>query len=58
LILTHQVEIEYKKNRQKVIYGTIQQMKNDTGIFNIPSILSDSQPAKQLKSKIKKNGRR
>jgi predicted nucleic acid-binding protein len=53
LILTSQVEMEYKKNRQKAILDSLKQIKDETPSYGIPPILSESQPAKMLKKKKK-----
>lgn len=60
LISTYQVEMEYKKNRQKVILETLQSLKT-TSLNAVPAFLKDSKPnqviataEKQVKSQVKK----
>ena len=49
LIVTNQVEMEYKKNRQKVLMETISRIKNpDWASISAPAILEDSDPVKSL----------
>lgn len=51
LILTNQVEMEFRKNRQKVILEAITEVnKISAGNLNIPTILSDAKPVDMLKS--------
>ncbi len=56
IITGNQVEMEFKKNRQKVIIDSIKEMKGPKWeTFKIPVILGDSKPAKAIetqKSKI------
>ncbi|MCK9627671.1 MAG: PIN domain-containing protein [Bacteroidales bacterium] len=50
LILTNQVEMEFRKNRQKVILETIAEVnKISAGNLNIPTILSDAKPVEMLR---------
>lgn len=50
LILTNQVEMEFKKNRQKVILESINEVnKINPGNLSIPAILSDAKPAEMIK---------
>lgn len=47
IICCFQVEMEFKKNRHKVIFDSFRQLKNpDWGSLTPPSILADSEPAK------------
>lgn len=55
LIITHQLETEFKKNRQKVIVESIQALKVPENISR-PAFLSDAQAAKTLNTKIKGAG--
>ena len=51
LILTNQVEMEFRKNRQKVILETIAEVnKISSGILNVPTILSDAKPVEMIKN--------
>jgi len=51
LILTNQVEMEFRKNRQRVIFETITEVnKISAGNLNIPTILFDAKPADMIKS--------
>ena len=51
LILTNQVEMEFRKNRQKVILETITEVnKISAGNLNIPAILFDAKPVDMIKS--------
>jgi predicted nucleic acid-binding protein len=51
LILTNQVEMEFRKNRQKVILETITEVnKISAGNLNIPTILFNAKPVDMLKS--------
>ncbi len=51
LILTNQVEMEFRKNRQKVILETIAEVKKiTTGSLNVPTILSDAKPVEMIKN--------
>ncbi len=51
LILTSQVEMEFRKNRQKVILETIKELnKIPSSGLNIPTILFDSKPVKMIKN--------
>jgi len=49
LIITNQVEMEYKKNRQTLILESLRQFKKDSSVVAPPPILSESQPAKTAK---------
>jgi hypothetical protein len=50
LILTSQVEMEFRKNRQKVILETIGEVnKISGGGLNIPTILFDAKPVEMIK---------
>jgi predicted nucleic acid-binding protein len=49
IITSTQVEMEYKKNRQKVIVGSITEMKGPKwDSFRLPVILSEAQAAKSI----------
>ena len=49
LILTNQVEMEFRKNRQKVILETITEVnKISAGNLNIPTILFNAKPVDML----------
>jgi hypothetical protein len=49
LIMTSQVEMEFKKNRQRVILDSCKQIKHE-GSPHVPSFLQDSKPGKGLES--------
>jgi hypothetical protein len=52
IITGSQVEMEYKKNRQRVILDSIQGMKSpDWNALGTPAILVDTQPAKVIADK-------
>lgn len=51
IILTSQVEMEYKKNRQSAILESLSQFKDDLGNYRAPPILNKSQPAKMMRKK-------
>lgn len=52
IITGSQVEMEYKKNRQKVILETIKGMKTlDWNSLSAPAILADAQPVQVLRKK-------
>mgnify|MGYP000895662078 CR=1 FL=1 len=53
IILTSQVEMEYKKHRQKVIIDSLKELKTDIGNSSIAPILNNSQPATMMNRKIK-----
>jgi predicted nucleic acid-binding protein len=52
MITGSQVEMEYKKNRQKVILKLLESMKSvDWNSLATPAILADSQPVKMLQKR-------
>jgi hypothetical protein len=51
LILTNQVEMEFRKNRQKVILETITEVnKISSGNLNVPAILFEAKPVEMIKN--------
>ncbi|WP_321529250.1 PIN domain-containing protein [Sedimenticola selenatireducens] len=54
IILGSQVEMEFKKNRQKVILETLNKFKNpDWNNLSVPALLSELQASKQIEKKKK-----
>lgn len=50
LILTNQVEMEFRKNRQKVILEAIGEVKKiSAGTLSVPAILIDAKPVEMIK---------
>lgn len=57
IILGSQVEMEFKKNRQKVILETLNKFKNpDWNNLSVPALLSELQASKQIEKKKKEIG--
>ena len=55
IITSSQVQMEFLKNRQDVLIGTLAQIKKPEGnIIQIPPVLTDSQPSKQVKQHVDK----
>ena len=54
LIIGDQIEMEFKKNRQKVILESLKSFKNpDWSNLSVPALVSDLQAAKQINKKMK-----
>lgn len=55
LILTNQVEMEFRKNRQKVILEALTEVKKiSAGSLNVPTILIEAKPVEMIKTAQKK----